>query len=319
MANSITDVPGIQVGSQQDIDALTGCTVVLTGPSGAVGGVDVRGAAPGTRETDLLSPINMVQKVNAILLSGGSAFGLDAAGGVMDYLEEWGIGHSVGPTVVPIVPGAVIFDLAVGDYRIRPDRQMGYRACQAAGRKVEEGNVGAGTGATVGKLRGYNNCTKSGLGSWSIQLENGLTVGALVAVNAFGDVFTPGLGRIIAGVRDDNGKIIGTKDAYLKYMADYPSHVDGGSNTTIAVVACNAEFNKSQATKVAQMAHNGLARVINPIHTMYDGDTVFALATGDITADVNLVGYLAQEVLAQAVIRAVQGAESIQGYKNWQD
>lgn len=315
MAASITDVKGIKVGSVQDLDALTGCTVVLTGREGAVCGVDVRGSAPGTRETDLLSPLNMVEKVHAVVLSGGSAYGLDAAGGVMEFLEEQGIGHPTGPTVVPIVPAAVLFDLAVGDFRIRPDREMGYKACQRAGLEVSEGNVGAGTGATVGKIRGYDYCTKSGLGSWAISLENGLTVGAIVAVNAFGDVIDPRKGSIVAGVRDDGGAFIGTVQAWknMKGEVAFP----GGTNTTIAVVACNAELDKSRATKVAQMAHDGLARVINPIHTMCDGDTIFALATGEMAGDVNVIGYLAQEALARAVLRAVYAAQSIKGFKSY--
>lgn len=314
MSASITDVKGIKVGSVQDLDALTGCTVVLTGRDGAVCGVDVRGSAPGTRETDLLSPLNMVEKVHAVVLSGGSAYGLDAAGGVMEFLEEQGIGHPTAPTVVPIVPAAVLFDLAVGDFQIRPDRKMGYKACREAGMEVSEGNVGAGTGATVGKIRGYDYCTKSGLGSWAISLENGLTVGAIVAVNAFGDVIDPRNGSIIAGVRDDQGAFIGTAQAWkdMKGAVTFP----GGTNTTIAVVACNAELDKSRATKVAQMAHDGLARVINPVHTMCDGDTIFALATGEMAGDVNVIGYLAQEALARAVLRAVYAAQSIKGYKS---
>lgn len=313
MANSITDVKGIKVGSVQDLEALTGCTVVLAGREGAVCGVDVRGSAPGTRETDLLSPLNMVEKVHAVVLSGGSAFGLDAACGVMDYLEAQGIGHPVGPTVVPIVPAAVLFDLGVGDFRVRPDRKMGLQACRQAGLVVQEGNIGAGAGATVGKLRGNEYCTKSGLGSWSISLENGLTVGAIVAVNAFGDVINPQNGQIIAGVRDNDGNMLGTARAWKNLKGDIP--FQRATNTTIAVVACNAELDKSRATKLAQMAHNGLARSINPIHTMCDGDTVFALATGEMAGDVNVIGYLAQEVLAQAVLRAVYAAQSIKGIR----
>lgn len=317
MANSITDVKGIKVGSVQDLNALTGCTVVLAGPEGAVCGVDVRGSAPGTRETDLLSPLNMVEKVHAVVLSGGSAFGLDAACGVMDYLEAQEIGHPVGPTVVPIVPAAVLFDLGVGDYHVRPDRKMGWEACLQAGLEVQEGNVGAGAGATVGKLRGYEHCTKSGLGSWSISLENGLTVGAIVAVNAFGDVIDPRNGRIIAGVRNDDGSLLGTARAWKNLKGVIP--FQRATNTTIAVVACNAELDKSRATKLAQMAHNGLARSINPIHTMCDGDTVFALATGEMAGDVNVIGYLAQEALAQAVLRAVYAAQSIPGIQACRD
>jgi len=318
MAKSITDVKGIKVGSREDLKALTGCTVVLTGPEGAVCGVDVRGSAPGTRETDLLSPVNMIEKVHAVVLSGGSAFGLDAACGVMDFLEERGIGYPVGPTVVPIVPAAVLFDLGVGDYRVRPDRQMGYLACKDAGDEVREGNVGAGAGATVGKIRGYDYCTKSGLGSWSVTLESGLTVGAIVAVNAVGDVIDPSSGKIIAGARKDGGQgFLGTTEALKK--AGIPVRYNKGANTTIGVIACNARLDKSRVNKIAQMAHDGLARVINPVHTMHDGDTIFALATGELTADVDLVGCLAQEVLAEAVLRAVYSAETIQGYRCYKD
>lgn len=317
MANSITDIQGITVGSCEDLEALTGCTVILAGREGAVCGVDVRGSAPGTRETDALAPVNMVEKVHAVLLSGGSAYGLDAAGGVMQYLEELGIGHQTGPAVVPIVPAAVIFDLAVGSCRIRPDKEMGYKAARKAGTNVKEGNVGAGAGATVGKVRGYAHCSKGGLGSWSITLENGLIVGAIVAVNAFGDVVNE-KGEIIAGVRSDAGKsFIGTEKAW---MNELPSQTAGmASNTTIAVVATNASLDKTAMTKVAQMAHDGLARVINPIHTMSDGDTVFALCTGAMAADVSMVGHWAGKVLAQAVLRAIYVAETIQGYRCWKD
>lgn len=317
MANSITDIQGITVGSREDLQALTGCTVVLTGREGAVCGVDVRGSAPGTRETDGLAPINMVDRVHAILLSGGSAYGLDAASGVMQYLEELGIGHQTGPTVVPIVPAAVIFDLAVGNCKIRPTKEMGYMAAREAGTNVKEGNVGAGTGATIGKMRGYEHCSKGGLGSWSITLENGLIVGAIVVVNAFGDVYNE-KNEIVAGVRGDQERtFIGTEAAWMSDLAAQPMGM--ATNTTLAVVASNANLNKGAMTKVAQMAHDGLARVINPIHTMCDGDTVFALCTGAMPADVNMVGYLAGKVLAQAVLRAIHAAETVQGYRCWKD
>ncbi|MDD2585688.1 MAG: P1 family peptidase [Syntrophomonadaceae bacterium] len=317
MANSITDVKGIEVGSVEDLNALTGCTVILTGTEGAVCGVDVRGGGPGTRETDLLSPLTAIEKVHAILLSGGSAYGLDAAGGVMNFLEEHGTGHPVGFTVVPIVPAAILFDLGVGDWRVRPDRQMGYLACQKAGVQVREGNVGAGAGATVGKIKGVKYGTKSGLGSWSITLESGLTIGAIAAVNALGDVIDPDQGKIIAGVRGKEG-FLGTPQVWEQEKNGI-LNPRAGTNTTIAVVASNARLDKAGATKVAQMAQNGLVKVINPVHTMFDGDTVFALATGELTADINLVGYLAAEVLSQAILRAVYKAETIQGIKCWKD
>lgn len=317
---SITDVKGITVGSVEDLEALTGCTVILAGSEGAVCGVDVRGGGPGTRETDLLSPLNMVEKVHAVVLSGGSAFGLDVACGVMDYLEERGIGQKTMAGVVPIVPAAVIYDLGVGNPKVRPDREMGYLACQRAGGEVKEGNFGAGAGATVGKLRGYASSTKGGLGTWSVTLSNGFTVGALVIVNAFGDVYDPEKGGIVAGVRDDEGKIIGTRQAFENMSGiNMPAKGEFYTNTTIAAVACNGRFNKSQLTKLAGMAHNGLARVINPIHTYCDGDTIFALATGEMEADINVAGYLAQEVLARAVLRAVYAAETVKGIKAWRD
>lgn len=317
---AITDVKGITVGSAEDLEALTGCTVVLTGPEGAACGVEVRGGGPGTRETDLLSPVNMIEKVHAVVLSGGSAYGLDAACGVMDYLEEQGIGHKTTVGVVPIVPAAVLYDLGIGNPRVRPDRKMGYLACCRAGKEVREGNYGAGTGATIGKLRGYGHATKGGLGTSSLTLSNGFTVGAIVAVNAFGDVWDPEKGCIVAGVRDDEGKIIGTRRAFsaLSGIDVLPEEMFY-TNTTIAVVACNGRFNKSQLTKMAGMAHNGLARVINPVHTYCDGDTVFALATGEMEADLNVAGYLAAEVLAKAVLRAVYAAETVAGIKCWKD
>lgn len=309
-------MPGIKVGSQQNLEALTGCTVVLTGQQGAACGVDVRGSAPGTRETDLLHPLNMIERVHAVLLTGGSAYGLDAACGVMAYLEEQGIGHQVGAAVVPIVPAAVLYDLGVGDFRVRPDRNMGYRACQVAGSEVQEGNWGAGAGATIGKTRDFAYCTKSGLGTWSESLPGGLVVGAVVAVNALGDVMDL-QGNIIAGMRGpDQRSFPGTLDFWKETGGALGTP---GQNTTIAVVASNARLSKNEVNKVAQTAHNGLARVISPVHTMYDGDTVFALSTGEIQADVNLVAAMAAEVLAQAVIRAVYNTRTVQGIRAWND
>ena len=314
---SLTDVQGLKVGSAEDMTALTGCTVVLTEATGAVCGVDVRGSSPGTRETDLLNPINMIEKVHAILLSGGSAYGLDAAGGVMRYLEEQGIGHRAGRGVVPIVPAAVLFDLEAGDFHRRPDADMAYAACQAANLSVREGNVGAGAGATVGKIRGMEYCSKSGQGTWSYTMPGSdLTVSALVAVNSLGDVIDPRDGSIIAGVRDDRGQIIGTEIAFKAMSATAP---EAGTNTTIGVVASNARLNKSQANKVAQMAHDGLARSISPIHTLHDGDTIFALATGEVEADVSVVGFISQQVMMRAVVRAVQTAETVLNFRCWRD
>ncbi|WP_411504292.1 P1 family peptidase [Brevibacillus centrosporus] len=310
MNGTITDVPGIKIGHAQNTDALTGCSVILM-EKPSVCGVDVRGSAPGTRETDLLDPMNMVSVVHAICLSGGSAYGLDAAAGVMQYLEEYGIGLEVGFGVVPIVPGAVLFDLAVGDHRIRPDRQMGYEAAVNASKDpVQQGNVGAGTGATVGKLNGFSNAMKSGLGSASITLENGLVVGAIVAVNAVGHVFDPQTDRILAGPRDEQGTMVDSVEVMKRYSF---SPIPPGTNTTIAVVASNAVLTKSEAKKVAQMAHDGLARTIRPIHTMNDGDTIFSVATGDVKCSVDLIGSLSADVLAAAVLQAVKQAKAAGG------
>ena len=311
--SSITDIPGIKIGHFTDKRRPTGCTVILT-EAGATAGVDVRGAAPGTRETDLLDPKNLVQQVHAIVLSGGSAFGLDTASGVVKYLEERGIGYDVGVAKVPIVPAAILFDLAVGDAKIRPDAAAGYEACKNSSDKMPtEGNVGAGAGATVGKLFGNNRAMKGGIGTASIKLPNGFIVGAIVAVNAVGDIFENG--KLIAGARTADGKkLMGTMNAILR--GDNPPPILGGTNTTIGVVATNAKLDKAQCQKIAQMAHDGFARTINPAHTMFDGDTIFSLATGKIeqTANVTLLGALAAEAMAQAVIRAVKAAKSIPGF-----
>ncbi len=320
-AGSITDVPGIEVGNAQDAEALTGCTVVLA-RRGAVAGMDARGSAPGTRETDLLRPTDLVQKVHAILLAGGSAFGLDAASGVMRYLEEQRIGFNVGVARVPIVPAAILFDLNLGDKRVRPDAEMGYQACLAAGRKPPaEGNAGAGTGASVGKLFGTALAMKSGLGTASTRIP-GLVVGALAAVNAFGDVVDPQTGQIIAGLR--SGKVgpfrVGQKGKFADTAEMMKKHAGRGilgfatrPNTVIGVVATNAHLTKAEATKVAQMAQDGVARTIRPAHTMLDGDVVFALSTGNAKANVTLVGTLAAEVMAAAVLRGVRMAKGSGG------
>ncbi len=317
---SITDVAGIKVGHFTDSRRPTGCTVILC-EEGAVGGVDVRGAAPGTRETDLLDPLNLVQQVHAVVLSGGSAFGLETATGVVRWLEERGVGFPTGVARVPIVPAAILYDLGVGDPKIRPDAEAGYKACKAATANAPtEGNVGAGAGATVGKLFGLSRAMKGGIGAASIKLPNdkdgksGLTVGAIVAVNAVGDVIDPGVGRVVAGARTKGGRgLMGTMNAILRGEALPP--LFGGTATTIGVVATDVKLDKAQATKVAQMAHDGLARTINPVHTAYDGDTIFALATGRSSraANVTLVGALAAEAMAQAVIRAVRAARGITG------
>lgn len=316
MNQAITDVAGIKVGHYTDRQGVTGCTVVLC-EEGAVGGVDVRGSAPGTRETDLMRPVNLVERVQAVLLTGGSAYGLDAASGVMRWLEERGVGFNVGVGVVPIVPAAVLFDLGIGDPKARPDAAAGYQACEAASNgPVAEGSVGAGTGATVGKLLGPKFATKSGLGTASVKIGKGIVVGAIVAVSAFGDVYDPGRNEILAGTRTP--LIGGFADTVKRMQGDLGQTILGFANTTLAVVATNGFLTKEGANKMAQMAHDGLARTIRPIHTMFDGDTVFALATGEnpkkgAGADPTVVGTAAVEVLAQAVVRAVQRAESLGG------
>ena len=335
--NSITDVSGIKVGHAQDYDALTGVTVVLCdGPSGsgAVGGVDQRGGAPGTRETDPLRPMHLVQKVHAVVLTGGSAFGLDSASGVVKYLEEKGVGFDVRVAKVPIVPAAVLFDLSIGQADVRPGPAMGYLACRNATRKeASQGNVGAGTGATVGKIKGINYAMKSGIGTASVRLGKGVIVGALFAVNAFGDVIDPSTGKIIAGARKTKSvpsvrsvpsrgtrgtqgtsfQFADTLTVLRSFAGKKIVRFASRSNTVIGVVATNADLTKEEANKVAQMAHDGLARTIRPAHTMFDGDTIFALATGEKTADVNVIGAYAAEVTAQAIVNAVVHARSAGG------
>jgi L-aminopeptidase/D-esterase-like protein len=313
MNGTLTDVPGLKVGHWTNLEAGTGCTVIIC-PPGTVAGVDVRGSAPGTRETDLLDPINMVQQVDAVMLAGGSAYGLAAADGVMGWLEAHGRGLDVGVGRVPIVPGAVIFDLPFIRPDVRPDAAAGYAACEAAGDgPVAQGNVGAGTGATVGKLAGLNMATKGGLGSASRDLGGGLVVAALAVVNSVGAVYDPATGRAIAGPRDPDGGFFDTLELMAAIAGRSLASLRAGTNTTLALVATNAALTKSAATKVAQMAHDGLARAIRPVHTMYDGDTIFALSAGSETADVNLVGALAAELVTEAVLAGVNAAEPLGG------
>ena len=310
---SLTDVRGLRVGHFTDEQRPTGCTVIIA-PAGAVAGVDVRGAAPGTRETELLSPLNAIDHVHAVLLAGGSAFGLDAAGGVMRWLEEHGIGLQVGPARVPIVPAAILFDLWVGDASIRPDAASGYAACVAATTDpVAQGNVGAGTGASIGKLFGIHRAMRGGLGSASITV-GGITVAALVAVNAIGDVIDPSTGEPIAGARSEDGQRLQGTMASMR-RGELMAPLLAGSATTLGVVATDAVLTKAQANKMAQMAHDGFARSINPVHTMSDGDTIFALATGASgqAANLTLIGALGAEVVATAVVRAVRAATRLSG------
>lgn len=323
-AGGLTDVAGIKVGHFTDTRRPTGCTVILC-EKGAVAGVDVRGGAPGTRETDLLNPINLVQQVYGIVLSGGSAFGLDTASGVMRYLDENGIGYPAGSAIVPIVPAAILIDLQIGDSKIRPNADSGYAAAKAATPgKIAEGNAGAGAGATVGKyfFGPDSRPMKGGLGTASIRVANSeIVVAAIVAVNAVGDVRDPQTGAIVAGARSADGKSFRDTMAQIRagYRVALPA--DRAMNSTIGVVATNATLTKVQAAKIAQMAHDGYARSINPVHTMFDGDTIFALGTGAIAAhgDTTAIGALAADVMARAVVRAVKQATSIPGYPAYRD
>jgi L-aminopeptidase/D-esterase-like protein len=309
--NTLTAVSGLKVGHATDPVGLTGCTVVLC-EAGAVGGVDQRGGAPGTRETDLLRPMHLVQKVHGVMLAGGSAFGLAAADGVMRYLAERGVGVKAGPARVPIVPAAILFDLAVGSADARPDAEMGYAACLAASEEaVAQGNVGAGTGCSAGKLLGARHATKTGIGSAAIELGGGLVVAALIAVNPFGDVVDEA-GRIIVGTRPLRGEGFADTMVVLRGMTGRLALRIAGA-TVIGVVATNARLDKEQVNKVAQMAQDGLARTIRPAHTLFDGDTLFALATGRVRASVTLVGAYAAEAVAQAIVAATQSAVAAGG------
>ena len=322
LTNAITDVRGIEVGHAQDEEALTGCTVIIC-RKGAIAGVDVRGGAPGTRETDLLNPVNLVEKVHAVVLSGGSAFGLDAATGVMRYLEEQKIGFNVGVARVPIVPSAILFDLNLGRADVRPDAAMGYRAAMSASSEApSQGNAGVGMGASVGKMFGLSLAMKAGVGTASMDIGGGVVVGALVAVNAWGDVVDPQTSQIIAGLRSGNvGPLrVGKKDQFADTLAMMKSAVGRNilgltarANTVIGAVATNARLTKAQATKVAQMAQDGIARTIRPAHMMVDGDVIFALSTGARKADVSSVGAFAAEAMGQAVVRAVKTARPVGG------
>ena len=313
--NAITDVPGIRVGHASDLKALTGCTVILC-EKGAVGGIDLRGTATGTRQIDALTHLHLVDKIHAILLAGGSAFGLDAAGGVMAYLEKRKRGFDVGKTRIPIVPTAVIFDFGIGDYQVRPDPRMGYEACLNASKRVDEGSVGVGTGATVGKLFGIDRAMKGGVGTSSIRGPHGLIVGALSVVNAFGDVLDPHSNRILAGARKskkstqqaDSPKWIRRGVSRKQFGAPLPPSASV-FNTTLGVVATNADLSKKESHQVAQIAHSGLAKVISPLHSTFDGDLLFVISYGHKKADVNTVGLLGETALMEAVRRGVTQAD----------
>lgn len=318
----LTAVDGLKVGHHTMAGRPTGCTVVLA-EGGVVASVDVRGGAPATRETDLLRPENLVQEVHAVVLSGGSAYGLDAASGVMKYLEERGIGYKTPAAIVPIVPGASLIDLQFGgDPKVRPDASCGYRAAQAAtAGPVREGNVGAGAGATVGKLFGLSRAMKAGIGSAAITTPEGLVVSAMVAVNAFGDIIDPATGAVVAGVRSASGRSLADARRLIRERALGAPAPGARDNTTIGIVATNAKLSKTQAYKIAQMAHDGYARAIAPVHTPYDGDAIFALATGAWTnePDLAVVGALAADAIAMAIVRAATQAEALGGLPSAKD
>jgi len=312
---SITDVQGIKVGHFEDYEAITGCTVIIA-ENGATAGIDVRGGAPGTHETDLLNPANLVEKVNAIYISGGSSFGLEGVAGVMKYLEEEGIGFNTGYAKVPIVPAAIIYDLGIGNPNVRPDKLMGYNACKnAQSNNALQGNVGAGVGATIGKVRGMYFAMKGGLGIESETVEK-LVVGVLVVVNALGDVLNPTDNSIIAGaLNDEKNSFMDTE----KYIIEGPMGPQQFRNTTIGVVATNATLTKSSATRIAMMASDGLSRVIRPSHTLFDGDTIFALSTNEIESDITQVGTIAQRLVSRAIVNAIQNAKTISNVISYED
>jgi L-aminopeptidase/D-esterase-like protein len=316
-AAGITKVDGIRVGQVTLDTRPSGCTVILTPPN-TVGAVDVRGGAPATVETDLLRPDELVSTINAVVIAGGSAFGLDTRSGVMKYLEEQKVGFAFGGAYVPIVSGAAIFDLPIGGKPlIRPDAQCGYQAAQrASAGPVAEGSVGAGAGATIGKFGGANRAMKGGTGTAALVTTDGLVVGALVVVNASGSIVDPRTGRAVAGVRSADGKTLEDPFALLRRGI---APAGSGENTTIGVIATNARFAKAQAQKIAAMAHDGFARTIVPSHTMSDGDTIFALATGQVDADVNRVGVLAAEAMSDAILRAVRAAKGLPGFPGLAD
>lgn len=311
--NTLTDIQGIRVGHYTDLEGATGCTVIIC-PDGTVGGVDQRGGAPGTRETDLLRPLHLVNTVNAVVLSGGSAFGLATADGVMRWLEEHGIGYkSRAGFIVPIVPAAILMDLGIGVGNVRPDAQMGYAACEAAtSDPVAQGCVGAGTGCRIGAMLGNTFATKGGIGSATIRIDDHLLVSALIAVNAVGDVVDE-QGRIIAGLRQppDGNSFMGMLNAMQQIARTPDTPIASDSATVIGVVATNARLTKEETNKVAQMGQDGLAQALRPAHTMYDGDTLFALATGEISANVSVIGAYAAEATAQAIRSAVRSAVSL--------
>lgn len=306
---SICDVPGIRVGHAQNEQVKTGCTVIIP-QNGAVGGIDIRGSAPGTREIETLKPVRLVPKIHAVFLTGGSAFGLDAAGGIQQYLEEKNIGYDVGVTKVPIVPAAVIFDLRQGDFRVRPDKKMGYQAATSASSdNSQEGKIGAGAGATVGKILGHEYCMEGGIGTSSLKLGE-IWLGTLVVVNALGDIVDPNSGQMIAGAKNPQTNEFLNTEEYLRENFINPFHPS--TNTTLGVVATDALLSKEEAIKIAQMAQDGVSRAIRPAHTPYDGDVIFCLSTGEKKGDVMSLGAAAAELIAESIVRAVKIANQFE-------
>ncbi|MBS6041745.1 MAG: P1 family peptidase [Clostridium baratii] len=307
-----TDIDNIKLGHAQNEKGLTGCSVIIC-EDGATGGVDVRGGAPGTRETDLLDPSEMIEKIHAVVLSGGSAYGLEASTGVMEYLEEHNVGFDVSVCKVPIVCSAVLFDLAFGDFKVRPDKKMGYEACINSETYNDDvnGNIGAGFGATIGKILGPSTSMKGGLGTFAVEI-NGLQVGAIVAVNCLGDVVDPSNSKILAGaLNKKNNEFLNSESILLSNIKSPKEPFKG--NTTIGLIVTNGKFSKAQAKKIASMAHNGFARTMRPAHTMFDGDTIFTMATNKVDADVTTVGMIAANVMEKAVIRAIKEAKTLNG------
>ncbi|SEA64562.1 L-aminopeptidase/D-esterase [Thalassobacillus cyri] len=315
----ISSITGFRVGHAADQEAATGCSVVIC-EQGAVGGVDVRGGAPGTRETDLLRSENLVESVHAIFLAGGSAFGLAAGSGIMDFLEEKGIGFDTGAGRVPIVPGAILYDLQVGDSKRRPDHLMGYEACMDAydSHEIKTGNFGAGTGTSIGKVLGPEQAMKGGIGSYALQAAD-IQIGALVAVNSFGDILDPETGKLIAGVYEkDSLELLSTENILINQIKTADANRFSG-NTSIGVIMTNAKLSKAQANKIASIAHDGFARTMRPSHTLIDGDSLFLMATGEVEADVNTMGLLAAKVVEQAVLRGVRDTTSAYSLLSYRD
>lgn len=314
---NIQDIEGFKLGHASNLDAATGCTVLIC-EDGASAGVAVRGGAPGTRETDLLDPSELIEKIHAVILSGGSAFGLDAASGVMDYLEDKNVGFDVTVAKVPIVCSAVLFDLACKSAKIRPDKQMGIDACKNAEIYKDNinGNIGCGTGATVGKFFGPTSAMKGGFGSYAMQIGD-LKIGAIVGVNALGDIKDPATGQIIAGAINDKNEFIDTEQSMMLNPVKAKSAFKG--NTTIGAIICNANLTKAENKKIASMAHNAFARTIYPAHTMFDGDTIFSVSHGTEKFDTSLIGTLATKVMEKAVVNAIKNANTIENFKSYKD